>query len=264
MSPSSSVPPAPRVAPNAGHALGGIWRLTARRLLAPAQWLPVLTVLAALAVLASAVIHDGNSRQYFNWAGGFYLTFLLPIMAFLSSGGAIRDDLKSGTVDYVLTRPVRRPVYLVFKFLSHLVCLQLLCLLGLAVMVGVGGFRHIPEFFPVLPWLLLGQVITVTAFAALGFLCGVITSKFLVIGLFYGAIIEAGVGNIPIQLNRLAMTHHVRAMLEPLLPHARAGLVADGPLATTAILLAYAAVMLAAAAVVFSLKELAGARPTEA
>lgn len=265
MSPPPSSPPAPRVAPDAWHAFGGVWRLTFRRFLAPGQWLPLFIVLAVLAVLASAVIRDGNARQYYLWSSGFYLTFLVPIMVFLSSGGAIRDDLKSGSVDYVLIRPVRRPAYLVFKFLSHLACFQVLCLLGLAVMIGVGIFRHIPGIFSALPWLLLGQVITVTAFAALGFLCGVITSKFLIVGLFYGAIIEGGVGNIPVQINQLSMTHQVKAMLEPLLPLARAGLVPEtSPLAATGILLAFAALLLALAAAIFSVQELAGARPTEA
>ena len=259
MTPPLFPPPVAPVAPNSRHAFGGIWRLTARRFLGPRQLLPLPFVLAILAVLGAAIVHEGKSGPYFSWASGFYLTFLMPVLAFISGGGAIRDDLRSGSVDYVLTRPVSRPAFLVFKFMAHLACIQVISLGGLAVVIGVGYFRQIPGVWSFLPWLLLGQAITITAFAALGFLSGVLTSRFVIIGLFYGAIIEAGLGNIPVQINKLAMTHQVKAMLPQLAP-----VPEQGAWITIAILLAYAAVMLAVAATVFSFQQLAGARPTEA
>jgi len=267
----TTVPPLPPVAPNSGHAFGGILRLTFRRFRAPSQWAPFLIALGVLALLASAVIRDGNTRQYFRWASEFYLTFLVPLMAFVSGGGAFRDELKSGAVDYILTRPVRRPAFLVFKFLSHLACVQVQFLLGLAVMIGVGYYRHIPGVWPVVPWLLLGQVLIVTAFSSFGLLCGVFTSRYIIIGLFYGGIVELGIGNIPIALNRLSLTHQVKAMLQPFLPQVPAVpvpvplpvVVAPDPLAVTGFFLGYAVVMLAVAAAVFSLQELAGAKPSE-
>jgi ABC-2 type transport system permease protein len=260
----TTTPSAPPVAPDPWHAFGGIWRLTYLRFRAPGQWRPLLIVLAVLTLLAGAIVRDGRAKLYFSLASGFYLTVLVPFMAFLSGGGAIRDELKSGSVDYVLTRPVRRPVFVIFKFLSHLACTQVLFLLGLGVMLGVAGFRHIPGVWPMLPWLLLGQVIIVTAFSAFGFFCGVLTSRYIIIGLFYGAVIEAGVGNIPIQLNRLSLTHQVKAMLEPLLPFGPAVIVpGPGALVTVGFFLAYTVVMLALAAAIFSFQELAGAKPGE-
>jgi hypothetical protein len=159
---------------------------------------------------------------------------------------------------------VQRPAFLVFKFLSHLACIQVFFLLGLGEMMAVGIFRHIPNLASTLPWLLLGQVLTVTAFAAFGFLCGVLTSRYLVVGLLYGALIEGGIGHIPIQLNRLSMTHQVTAMLASVLPGPRPGLdSAQGAWVTIGILLVFTLVMLAVAAAVFSFRELAGARPSE-
>ncbi|HWA09013.1 MAG TPA: ABC transporter permease subunit [Opitutaceae bacterium] len=264
MNSTASAFPAAHVAPNPRHALGGIWRLTSRRYLAPTQWGPLLLVLGLLALLASAVIRDGSARQYFSWISDFYLAFLVPVMAFLASGGTIRDDLKAGAADYLLTRPVRRPLYLAFKYLAHLACFQAICLLGLGVMVGVAAFRHIPGIAPTLPWLLLGQVLTVTVFTALGFLCAVLTGRFLIVGLVYGAVVEVGVGNVPIQLNRIAVTHQVRTMLEPLLPYGPAHPAEQAsPLATTGLLVLFALVLLAVAAARFSMQELAGARPSD-
>lgn len=263
--PSVSLPPT-LVAPNAKHAFGGIWRLTARRFLAPRQLLPLPFVLAILATLAGAVVRDGNAKVFHSWSTEFYLAFLIPVLAFLSGGGAFRDELKAGAVDYILTRPIRRPMFIVFKFLAHQACFQLLCLTGLAVVAGVGAFRHIADVGSTIPALLLGQVLLIAAFSALGFLCAVATSRYLVAGLFYGVVIEAGFGNTPIQINRLSMTHQVRDLVYRLTA-TTPPMPSDPQHAawvTIAIVLAFAAVLVAVAAAVFSFQELAGARPTDA
>jgi hypothetical protein len=106
----------------------------------------------------------------------------------------------------------------------------------------------------------------IAAFSALGFLCAVATSRYLVAGLFYGVVIEAGVGNTPIQINRLSMTHQVRDLIERLIaltPPVPAA-PAQAAWVTVAIVLAFAAVLVGVAAAVFSFQELAGARPTDA
>jgi ABC-2 type transport system permease protein len=235
---------------------GGVWRLTYRRLWAPKHWLPIVLWSALLGLLCHATVRDGRAQGYFHWAADTYLSLLVPIFAFIFGAGAIRDDLGPGMADYVFTRPVRRPAYLACKYLSHLACAQLDFLIPFAALLAVGASRHIPGLREAAPLLLLGQAVTIGAFSAFGFLCGVLTSRYVVIGLVYAAAVEAGLGNIPTELNRISLTHHVRAMLEPLAGHA--GAAAEGPLATTLQLLLWSAGMLAAAAVVFSRRELAG------
>jgi len=237
-------------------AFGGAWRLTYRRLWAPKHWLVIVLWSALLGLLCRATVHDGRTHAYFQWVLDTYLSLLLPIFAFIFGAGAIRDDLGPGMVDYVFTRPVRRPAYLVFKYLSHLACSQLDFLIPFATLLTVGANRHIPGLEAAAPLLLLGQAVTLAAFSAFGFLCGVLTSRYVVIGLIYAATVEAGLGNIPTELNRISLTHHVRAMLGPLA--SPGGAVTEGPLATTLQLLLWSAGMLTVAAVVFSHRELAG------
>lgn len=254
----------PPVAPNVWNALGGIWRLTFRRFLVPSQWLILAGLLVVLAVIGYATIGDGNQRRYFLWVAKFYLTFLVPILAFLSGGGAMRDEMKSATVDYVLIRPVRRPVFVIGKFLSHLACLQLCFLCALGVVLAVGVYRQIPALASTLPWLLLAQAITVTAFTALGYFCGACTSRYLVVGLVYAGVVEVGIGRIPTQLNRLSMTHHVRALLDHVCPGMQMAAAPElSALGTVGLLLGFAAIVLACTAVYFSRLELAGARANE-
>ena len=262
---SSAAPPSPaRVAPNAWHAFGGIWRLTFRRFLAPGYLLGVAGMLVVLAVPLNAIIQVSNPKFYFQWTSGFYLTFLVPILAFLSGAAGMRDEMKPEAVDYVLTRPVRRPLFLIFKFLSHLVCVQLSYLLALAVVIAVGILRHIPLVLPALPWLLLGQVLTVTVFVAFGFLCGVLSARYLVIGLVYAGVVEFAIGSIPTQLSRLSMTHQVKMMLHPMLVWFTPALKPEQSVLTCVmVLLAFSVTMLAVAATVFSFQQLTGSRPNE-
>src|SRR4051812_7727312 len=135
----------PRVAPNLRHAFGGVWRLTIRRLLMPEHWLIVAGLAALLALITTATVHEPRvSDRFFTWTCGFYLTFLIPLFSFISAGGAIRDELKPGSVDYVFTRPIPRISFVVFKFVAHVACAQLDFLVALATLVAVGLFRGVP------------------------------------------------------------------------------------------------------------------------
>lgn len=255
MNPPPAPSPRPRVVPNQWNAFGGVWRLTFRRWLSWNQLLGCAGLLALLAGIAGATNPKGDAPAYFDWFAGVFLGVVVPILAFLSGAGAIRDDLKPGSVDYLFTRPMRRPAFLVARYLSHLACAQLAYLAAFAVLVGVGVFRGIPGLAGGLPLLLLAQIITVSAFMALGFLCAVVVSRYLIVGLLYAGIIEAGAGLIPTQLNRLSMTRQVRELLEPLyLPTAEGA----GAFGTVAHLGVFAAIFIAAAAVFFSMKELSG------
>ncbi len=267
--PSSSAPqfPAARVTPNALNAFGGIWRLTVCRFFSPLHWVVLGGMLVVLVLFSVPMSpnREAAAHGFLPWVGGFYLTFLVPIMAFLSAAGVMRDEVKGSTVDYVLTRPVRRPAFVTFKFFSHLICAQLDFLCAFAVVVGIGVYREAPGLWAAVPLFLLAQVIVLTAFTAFGFLSGVLTSRYVIVGLLYGGIIEIGVGKIPTQLNRLSMTQQVRAMLEPLTraPGLEATAPETGALVTVAILLTFSCASVALAAMLFAWQELASAPARE-
>ena len=252
--PSISAPPVP---PNPWNAFGGVWRLSFRRWSSPRQLLACAGLFAALAGIATSTNPPGDAVAYFEWFGGVFLGAAVPILSFLSGAGAVRDDLKPGAVDYLFTRPVRRPVFLAARYVSHLACAQLTCLGAFGVLAAVGVYRGIPGLAAGLPLLLLAQTITVAGFVALGFFCAMAASRYLIAGLLYGGLVEAGAGLIPTQLSRLSMTRQVRDLLAPLVAPTP-GAEGAGALATTLHLLVFAVVFVAAAAAIFSRKELAG------
>ena len=245
--------------PSLSSTWSGAWRLTYRRLWAPKHWLVIAGASALLALLCHATVREGRAvggHGFFPWVTDTYVSLLLPIFAFIFGAGAMRDDLGAGVADYVFTRPVSRPAYLICKHLAHLACAQLDFLVPFAALLAVGASRHIPGLGAGAPLLFLAQALTIAAFSAFGFLCATLTSRYVVIGLVYAAAVEAGLGNIPTELNRISLTHQVRGMLAPLV--SPAGVGAQGPLATTLQLLLWSAAMLAVAAIVFSRRELAG------
>ena len=257
MNPAPAFAP-PRVAANLSHAFGGVWRLTFRRFIQLGRLLVLLGALGVLGLLCYGSGRlGGDAGGYVGWVCGFYLTFLVPAVAFLSAAGAMRDEMKPGTADYVLTRPLPRPVFVAFKYLAHTACAQIDLLCALAVVFGVGAVGGGMALAAALPQILFCQVLLVAAFGALGFLFAAITTRYFALGLLYAGLIEAGVGQIPTQLSRLSMTHQVRAFLAPLLGRADAA-AAPGWFLTAALLLAFAAVMLAATAALFALREPGG------
>lgn len=210
--------PAPRVSPHAGHAFGGIWRLTARRFFTVSYWLVLAGMLAALVVfsLPATSTRENAARDFLSWTAGFYVCFVVPLLSFILAASAMRDDLGAASVDYVFTRPVRRPLYVVFRFLAHLAVIQIDFLFALLVVTGIGLFWRVPEFTSAIPVILLGQVGAVFAFAAIGLLCGLLTSRYVIVGLVYAAIVEVGLGNVPTQLNQISLVRHLVVLVRPL------------------------------------------------
>lgn len=247
----------PRVTPSLRHAWGGTWRLTYRQLLQPGHGLMMAIGLGVLVFLFAAGARWNRPAEFLNWVCGFYVTFLVPALAFISAGGAMRDAMKSNSIDYVLTRPMPKPAFIVFKFLAHTLCAQINFLVAFIVVVGFVSAHQVPDAGVALGQLLFGQVMMVTAFSAFGFLAGTITSRYVIIGLGYAGVIEAGVGQIPTQISQLSMSNLMRNTLTPLLQHIPSTTAPSVPWAIT-IMLLFTFVMVAAAVAVFTLRELSG------
>lgn len=263
---NASAFPAPRVTPNSLHAFGGIWRLASRRYRTLSFWLTLLGGLALL-TLASFMAAPGPNRPHGNvvgWAAGFYMGLIVPLLSFVFAGSATRDDLSPASIDYVLTRPVPRPLQVLFRYLTQMVCAQFDFLFAFGVIVAVGIYHGTPDLMDALPRLLLAQVLTVAVYSAAGVLCAQLSRWYVIIGLAYGAVIEIGVGVTPTQLNKISLLRHLRSITQPLTGDsgAMAATAVGEPLgmpATLAILLGFILFALAISATLFSRKEFSGA-----
>jgi hypothetical protein len=241
------------------HAFGGVWRLTARNFLVPSQALALVALCAAVAVLGN-VSSRGHSDRFIEWLSSFYLFFLLPTLTFISSGGTMRDDLKSSVTDYIFTRPLPRALYVAFKYVSHTAVLLLGFSLVLASALVVAKARGMTEVIEHIPLILAVQSLVIVATAGFGFLFGAITNRYVALGLAYAALVEVGIGRIPTQISSLSMLRHARTLLQPLTsdaPSAAAG-------SSVGMLLMFAALTVAVAAALIHTRELLGDRAKDA
>jgi len=255
-----SAPSVPVVRPNSLQAFKGVWHLTWRRMVTPGQWFFLLGMIVFMALLTLVRIRNGQVSDYVPWTIEFYLGFIIPVMAFLSGAASIRDEMKSSTSDYILTRPVRRVHLVVFKYLCHLACVQVFYLVVLGSILVLAAFIHVPDIVSAVPRMMLAQVTALTCFTALGFLFGVISARYLILGIIYAGTVEMAIGRIPTQLNHLSMSHQLDTLLQPLAPSGLGLLVEPSSAATiVTMLFGYAAIFLTLCAIVFSRREMAGA-----
>ena len=250
----------PVVQPSAGRAFSGVWRLTWRRFFNTGQVLVLAGTIVLLIALSLIRIRYGQVADLIPWLVQFYLGFVIPVMAFITGAAAIRDEMKSGSADYVLTRPVRRSHLVAFKFISQLICSQIFYLVVLVSLLGLAVVVQAPSIGSAAPRLLIAQITALTCFSGLGFLFGVLSERYLVLGIVYAATVEMAVGRIPTQLNQLSMTHQLGALLQPLDPNGSVFLATPaGATTVVPLLLGYALVFVAVCAVVFSRREMIGA-----
>lgn len=195
-------------------AYPGILYLTLRRHFRRSHWLALGIMLAVFALIELSFLRAANGpEQYLAFNVGFYFTFLLPLLAFISGGGAWRDELKPDSADFFLLRGVPKAPYLAVRYLSHVLCAEIDFALSFLVLILLGLARGVPHLGAAVPTLVIAQLLAVAAFAAFGFFCASLTSRWVIVGLVYGAVVEVGLGNIPLAINQFAMSHQTRVLL---------------------------------------------------
>lgn len=248
----------PRVAPRLAPALGGLLRLAWAQQLTLRKGLTALAILAGLGGLTYLMATNVDVEAWDDWIANAFLSAIVPVMAFMAGAGAVRDDLKPGAVDYMMTRPLPRWAYVIFKYISHATVAVTAGLLALALMLVIGAAVDVA-------WMPVGRLVAalvggVLAFLGLGFMCGALTSRYMIFGLLYAGLVEAAVGNIPIQLNQLSILRHLRVIL-----HAGGDVeVGAGPLGSAGWLAVITLVLLGVAALVFATKEFIGEKGGDA
>lgn len=258
------LPRPPEAVPGLARAFGGVWRLTYPRFFTVGQCLTLAGLLAGLALI-SLIFDRHRSSPLFTslWIIKLYLTILVPIMSFVLGASAIREDMQPGTVDYLFTRPVSRAAHVVFRFFSHVVCVQIHTLLALGVLAAIGVARDIPGITTALPAIALAQVLCVCVFSAAGFFAGTVSARYLVLGVLYGGLVEAGLRNVP-AVQEISMRQHLIAMLQPFQRGMESAVEAESPWFTATLILSLSATLIFISAIVFNRRELAGEKQKDA
>jgi ABC-2 type transport system permease protein len=138
-----------------------------------------------------------------------FLSFLLPICSMAFATEALGGERESGTLVWLLSRPLSRPAIYLAKFVAvlpwsvgfNLVGFALLCLAG-----GLPGWRALQLFWPPV------AVASVT-FSALFFLLGATVRWPAVLGMVYSFCLEVVLARMPGYLKRVSINYYTRCIL---------------------------------------------------
>lgn len=201
------------------------------------------------------LLHESGFHVFARWlVFMIFVSFVMPLLSLSFATDALGSERESGTMVWLLTRPMPRPAVYLAKFAAllpwslglNLVGFALLCLAG-----GRPGLLALRLFWPSVVWGAL-------AFSAIFHLMGAYSRRPAIVALVYAFFLEVLFGNLPGYLKRISVSFYVRCMmydaaadygLEPEKPSIF--LPVDGSTAL-AVLAGATVVMLALGAVVFT------------
>lgn len=166
-----------------------------------------------LALLLLLLLDPGQGAERFRaLARGPFLVSFLPLYCLAKGGQALRGELKEGTIEYLWTRSSSRvQLYLGFALSALLDAAAVVgpCLLALTLAgFALGGFAGPGELL--LLWLASAAV--AGGFTLISVALGALSSKYVVLGIFYFAFVDLGLGQIPNAVQKIALTSHVRQL----------------------------------------------------
>jgi len=201
------------LSPAFGRGFRAIWLLTWRTRLAGRRIPGLCFGLLFIPTLAWFSVDPGQSEAYFHWLLDTYFLLMVPLVCLGVFGGMIRDEIQADTLGFLLTRPVSRAKLFLLKYLSHVLWVQMTAFITALLIFSAGIGRHIPQLISVLPLFLFTQALAILAYAALSSFFGLLSQRYIVLGIVYGFVVEMGIGRIPTNINSLSLSHHVRTIL---------------------------------------------------
>jgi hypothetical protein len=194
----------------------GLWGLTWRSVWSTRRW-PTLALLIfgnpALAWLALRGPESADLSEWLQWVARVHFGLVVPLWCLIAFGSLVRDEVQAGTIGFLLTRPLTRARFFVVRWLCTLLTVQAPLALNTVLLGVVALAMGIPEA-SLLTFLLLGaQFAMVPAYGAIAAFLGLLTRKYLLLGLVYGFVVEIGIGQIPTNINTLSVARHFQTLL---------------------------------------------------
>jgi ABC-type transport system involved in multi-copper enzyme maturation permease subunit len=256
-------PPVPDTGPDLGQAAHALWRLVWKTRLTARRLPRMVILLAILPVLALITSSDSPIRGFLMVALNYHLGIVLPLVCLIQMAAPIRDEAEQGTLPFLATRPLPRTTFFLLLHGCHLLWLEIIFLVAGLLLLAVGSYLEIPDITGMIAPFLLAQAGAVLAFSGLSALIGLLTRRYLLLGLLYGSVIEVGIGGIPTNINVLSLSHHVRVIVsvyEPTDLFLRGN--SGNPLISGLVLIATGVIAAVLAALIYSVREFAGGPDT--
>lgn len=171
-------------------------------------------VLLALPVVGTAVALP-FARDLFDNVLDVYFRFLLPFLPALGASAMVSEEIESKTFTFIFARPARRWTMVVGKYLALVVPLIIGFAISITATYALSMLRSSGEDFSAglghLARVLTAATLGVIVFGALAAVIGSWFTRhpFLAV-MLYLLLIEALVGSLPVIINLLAISWHLR------------------------------------------------------
>jgi ABC-type transport system involved in multi-copper enzyme maturation permease subunit len=152
-------------------------------------------------------------RPFFRWLVDFYFLLALPLYCLSVCGSMMRDELQADTLGFLTTRPVTRAQLFLVKYLCQITWLQALAAVQALLLFAAGLARGAPGAASAMALFFGAQFLAVLAWGALSALLGLVTRRYILLGILYGFVVEIGLGRIPTNINTLSLTRHLQGLL---------------------------------------------------
>ncbi|MEM9158793.1 MAG: ABC transporter permease subunit [Verrucomicrobiota bacterium] len=198
--------------PGLKAAVVGMLLLKTRIFFSPSSLLKNLGGGFALGLMVYLWSRGNPNAMISEWLETPFLGYLLPLTCLTMGGGAIRNEIKEYTIEYLWTRALKRSHLLIGTYVASVVatfcfCVfygTVICLAGFLRGVGISGGDYLS--------LLLATFGGCLAYVAISLLLGVVTGRFMVLGILYGSLVEVGISQIPMNVRNLAVSHHLKGI----------------------------------------------------
>ncbi len=143
--------------------------------------------------------------------------FIAPMLALFYSSGVLVDDLESGTLVYLITRPLSRANLLVGKMAGSLAVAAILFLpsvvLTFFIAVTAGGWEDVGEYFPTMARDLGAALLGLAAYSGVFAALGVLFRRPVLMGLLFVFGWQSVATYVPGLVGKLTVAYHLQSLL---------------------------------------------------
>jgi ABC-type transport system involved in multi-copper enzyme maturation permease subunit len=187
-----------------------------------ALWAALALLLSPLAYVILLALLGHWGRGLFDDVNELVFRFLVPFMPALLASGMLAEEIENKTFTFVFARPAPRASLIAGKYVAAIAPLVIVIVPTLLVtwLIALARFPgDMIDGWPHLVRVELAAVLGVCGFGALALTLGTLFSRHpLMAVIFYIGLIEVGLSSVPVVLNRLTLTWHLRNLAELPLP----------------------------------------------
>jgi ABC-type Na+ efflux pump permease subunit len=143
------------------------------------------------------------------WVLGVFLSFLLPIWSLSFATEAIGGERENGTLIWLLSQPIPRPMVYLAKYIAILPFSLGLNVGGFWLLCTAAGKAGQPAFALFWPAVVLATL----AFTSLYHLMGALFRRPAVVAIVYSFFLETILGNMPGNMKRVSLGFYARCMM---------------------------------------------------